>query len=140
MRVKFAPAELARTRWYEYAVRFLFGGTVTAIAGLVAREFGPAVGGLLLAFPAILPASATLIEKHEIQKKRGAGLDGTARGAKAAALDAIGAALGSIGLMLFGLSVWQLLPCYKAAEVLAAATLIWFVAAVLIWWLRETIR
>src|SRR5260370_1205193 len=104
MRVKFVPAELARTRWYEYAIRFLFGGAVTAIAGIVAREFGPAVGGLLLAFPAILLASATLIEKHEIQKKRRAGLDGRARGVKAAALDAIGAALGSIGLMLFGLS------------------------------------
>jgi len=118
----------------------LFGGAVTAIAGIVAREFGPAVGGLLLAFSAILPASATLIEKHEIQKKRRAGLDGRARGVKAAALDASGAALGSIGLMLFGLSVWQLLPSYKAAEVLLAATLIWFVAAVLAWWLRETIR
>jgi hypothetical protein len=140
MRVKFVPAELARTRWYEYAIRFLFGGAVTAIAGIVAREFGPAVGGLLLAFPAILLASATLIEKHEIQKKRRAGLDGRARGVKAAALDAIGAALGSIGLMLFGLSAWQLLPSCKAAEVLLAATLIWFVAAVLAWWLRETIR
>jgi hypothetical protein len=30
---------------------------------------GPRVGGLFLAFPAIFPASATLVEKHEKQKK-----------------------------------------------------------------------
>jgi hypothetical protein len=140
MKVKFVPADLARSRWYEYAIRFLFGGAITAIAGIVARQFGPAVGGLLLAFPAILPASASLIEKHEIQKKRQAGLDGSARGRKAATLDATGAAIGSIGLVLFGLVVWKLLASYKAAEVMAAATLIWFAAAVLVWWLRETAR
>jgi hypothetical protein len=40
----------------QYALRFLFGGIVTAVAGLVAQHFGPVVAGLLLAFPAIFPA------------------------------------------------------------------------------------
>jgi hypothetical protein len=37
----FAPA---RTRWYEYAIRFLFGGTITVITGLVAKRYGPVFG------------------------------------------------------------------------------------------------
>jgi len=37
---------------------------MTVIAGLIAFRFGPVVGGLFLAFPAIFPASATLIERH----------------------------------------------------------------------------
>jgi hypothetical protein len=140
MKVKIDSAELTRVKWYEYAIRFLFGGAVTAIAGIIAKRFGPVAGGLFLSFPAILPASATLIEKHEIQKKRRAGIDGTTRGRKAAALDAAGAAMGSIGLMLFGLTVWQLLPPDHGSKILAGATFVWFVAAVGIWWSRETAR
>ena len=84
-----------------------FGGLITAIAGMIAHKFGPGVGGLLLAFPAILPASATLIEKHEKQRKQSAGFDGTKRGRKAAGVDAAGAAMGSIGLFVFALLVWH---------------------------------
>jgi hypothetical protein len=71
---------------------------MTVIAGLVASRFGPVVGGLFLAFPAIFPASATLIEKHVRERKEKKGLQGTRRGKQAAALDAAGAALG--GLLL----------------------------------------
>ena len=44
-----------------------------------AEKFGPGIGGLFLAFPAIFPASATLIEKHEEQRKQVRGLQGTRR-------------------------------------------------------------
>src|SRR5215469_16085164 len=60
---------LRRTKWYEYTARFLFGGAITALAGLLAQHFGPVIGGLFFAFPAIFPASATLVEKHERAKK-----------------------------------------------------------------------
>ena len=75
-------AGLRRTKWYDYAIRFLFGGLITAAAGLIAQRWGPRIGGLFLAFPAIFPASATLVEKHERQKKNRAGLQGAVRGAK----------------------------------------------------------
>ena len=39
----------------------------------------PVVGGLFLAFPAIFPASATLIEKHGRERKEKAGLAGARR-------------------------------------------------------------
>ncbi|HLH31835.1 MAG TPA: DUF3147 family protein, partial [Terriglobia bacterium] len=98
MRVHADSSALKRTRWYEYAVRFLFGGAITAATGLIAKHYGPAFGGLFLAFPAIFPASATLVEKHEKDKKRKAGMSGTKRGRESAALDARGAAYGTIGL------------------------------------------
>jgi hypothetical protein len=95
MKVDVNLAALKRTRWYEYAVRFVFGGTMTVTAGLIAERFGSVLGGLFLAFPAIFPASATLIDKHEAEKKSQAGISQTDRGRQAAALDANGAAIGA---------------------------------------------
>jgi len=45
--------------------RFVFGGMVTALAGLVADHYGPILGGLFLAFPGIFPAGVSLVEKHK---------------------------------------------------------------------------
>ena len=59
MIVQFKPSALGQTRWYEYLVRFVLGGAMTVVAGLIAARFGPVIGGLFLAFPAIFPASAT---------------------------------------------------------------------------------
>ena len=69
MQIKFDPSVIGQTRWCEYVVRFLFGGLITVVAGIIAKKYGPGIGGLFLAFPAIFPASATLIEKHEKQKR-----------------------------------------------------------------------
>lgn len=128
---------LRRTQWHEYAVRFVFGGLITAGAGLIAHRYGPGMGGLFLAFPAIFPASATLVEKHETQKKEHAGLQGIVRGREAAALDAVGAALGSIGLVAFAFTVWQLLTLYSPATVLPCAMLLWLGVSGLGWKIRK---
>ena len=88
MRIRVDLSALRQTKWHDYAVRFLFGGLVTALAGIIAKKFGPGIGGLFLAFPAIFPASATLIEKHEKEKKESLGLNGSARGRSAASVDA----------------------------------------------------
>jgi len=136
MNVTVDPAALGKTKWYEYAVRFVFGGIVTVLAGLIAKNFGPGVGGLFLAFPAIFPASATLIEKHEKQKKERAGMSGTQRARNAAGVDAAGAAIGTIGLLCFAVLVWQLITTYQTWIVLTAATFAWLIVSVLIWHLR----
>ena len=65
LRVKVNLGALRRSKWYEYVVRFAFGGAVTVLAGAIANHYGPNIGGLFLAFPAIFPATATLLEKHE---------------------------------------------------------------------------
>jgi hypothetical protein len=124
-------------RPHEYAQRFLFGGLCTAMAGLIAKRFGPGIGGLFLAFPAIFPAGASLIEKHERMQKQKIGVDGTNRGRAAASLDAAGAALGCLGLMSFALVLWAGLPRYPFGLVLTGATLTWLVVSVSFWLLRK---
>jgi MFS family permease len=132
MIVQFKFSALRQTNWYEYLVRFVLGGAMTVIAGLIAAHFGPVIGGLFLAFPAIFPASATLIEKHARERKQKAGLPGTRRGKEAAALDAAGAALGSFGLAAFGLVIWLIIVASPAwALILAAAA--WLAVAILAW-------
>ena len=137
MQIKVDYSVIGQTKWYEYAVRFLFGGLITAVAGIIAKKFGPGIGGLFLAFPAIFPASATLIEKHEKQKKEKEGLRGTQRGREAASIDAAGAAMGSSGLFVFALLVWQLIPRHSTWMVLMAATAAWLAVSVLIWLVRK---
>ena len=139
MQVKIDASALKQTRWYEFGVRFLFGGLITAGAGIIAKEFGPSIGGLFLAFPAIFPAGATLIEKHEKQKKERGGLHGSARGRKAAAVDAAGASIGSIGLFIFALIVRRYLASHGPWLVLTAGTVIWLGVSLLVWQLRKRI-
>ena len=70
MTIKIDLSGLKETKFHEYALRFVAGGIITVIAGMIAGKWGPGIGGLFLAFPAIFPASATLIEKHQRQKKQ----------------------------------------------------------------------
>jgi hypothetical protein len=137
MKIQINPSALAETTWHEYAVRFLFGGLITAITGIIAKEFGPVIGGLFLAFPAIFPASATLVEKHEKEKKRQKGLNGAKRAADAVSLDAAGAAIGSVGLALFAILVWLAIPSYSPWLVLSIATVAWLAVSMLVWEMRK---
>lgn len=69
-----------------------------------------------------------------------AGLKGERRAAAAAALDARGAAMGAVGLMVFGAVAWQLLPTRHTTGVLVGALVAWFLVAFTLWWLRKAIR
>jgi hypothetical protein len=113
------PGGLRRTRAWEYGLRFVFGGVVTACTGLVAQEFGPSIGGLFLAFPAILPASLTLVKRH----------DGRAE----AVDDARGARLGTVGLAAFAVVVWRTTAAWPPPLTLATATLAWIAVGVGAW-------
>ena len=137
MKIRINWAALRRVKWYEYLTRFLLGGLVTVAAGLIAKAFGPSVGGLFLAFPAIFPASATLLDKHEREKKQRAGLPGTIRGRLAVGLDARGAAMGSLALAAFAGVIWKMLPHASSPAVLGAAFVLWIVLAIAIWRVRK---
>ena len=137
MNIQIHLAALRKTGWREFTLRFLLGGVITASAGAIAMKFGPVVGGLLLAFPAILPASLTLVEKHENERTLAYGTSGGRRGRQAAAADAAGAALGSVGMVVFGFLVWQGAPHYDPWMVLGSATCVWFLVAVGLWVLRK---
>ena len=129
---------LKQTRAHEYLVRFLFGGIATAVAGLIAKHFGPGAGGLFLAFPAIFPATATLIEAHEKKRMAKIGCDGTNRGRMAASLDASGAALGCIGLMGFAVVLCLMLPKYNAFFAILTGLAAWLVLSIVLWEIRKS--
>ena len=119
MTPKVDPSGLKETKPHEYLLRFVFGGAVTVAAGLVAHYYGPEIGGLFLAFPAILPASMTLVMDH----------DGRADACK----EARGAALGALGLLAFALVVWRTAPFAAPALCLGGALAAWLFAALLLW-------
>jgi hypothetical protein len=140
MVVKFQLSALRRTKWYEVILRILFGGLTTVATGMIAKSYGPVVGGLFLAFPAIFPASATLVEKHEKEKKQRAHTDVVNQARRAVALEARGTAMGSIGMAAFAIVVWQFLSGKIPWLVLTAATLSWLITSLLIWELRRVVR
>jgi hypothetical protein len=119
MKPRFEPAGAWKAKPWELALRFTFGGAVTAATGLVAHYFGPGIGGLCLAFPAILPASLTLVQEHESRRE--------------AVEDARGACLGSIGLAAFALLVAATASMLAAPVVLTVATMLWVAACLSAW-------
>lgn len=128
-----------QTTWRQYMVRFLVGGAITLLVGILGTKFGPGIGGLFLAFPAIFPASATLIEQHELERKRRAGVNGVIRSREVAGVDAAGAAMGSLGLLAFALTVYRMLLSRPAWEALSAALLVWIVVSILVWRIHKAI-
>ncbi len=133
-------SSLKDARWWQFAVRFVLGGAVTVCTGLVADHYGPVVGGLFLAFPAIFPATATLIARHETEKKRQAGINCPVRGRKAAALDAAGAVLGGWGMLCFAMAAWLALPRYAIASALVLPAILWLIVSASLWWAHHRAR
>jgi Protein of unknown function (DUF3147) len=137
--IRFSPSSLKAGRWYEYLIRFALGGAATVFTGLVSSRYGAVIGGLFLALPAIFCASATLIEKHEIRRKREAGLTGERRGQMTAAVDSAGAALGAIGMLAFAI-VFSLTAVTSIAAAFMGASLAWLVISVGAWYIRRKTR
>jgi hypothetical protein len=123
---------LRDVQWHEFAIRFALGGAMTVIAGAIACRFGAAIGGLFLAFPAIFPASVTLVEKHVRQRKEQNGLRGARRGKEAAALDARGATLGGLGMIGFAGAIYALIEHLTVLS-LVTATVLWAGISVSAW-------
>jgi hypothetical protein len=136
--IRFSLASLREGRWYEYLIRFVLGGAATVFTGLVSSGYGASIGGLFLALPAIFCASATLIEKHEIRRKREAGLTGERHGREAAAL-AAGAALGALGLLAFAI-VFSLIVESSIPAAFFGASLAWLIVSVAAWYARRKMR
>jgi hypothetical protein len=140
MVVKLQLSALRQTRWYELALRFLFGGIATLLTGLIAKSSGPVVAGLFLAFPAIFPATATLVEKHTKERRREAGLDGALRAADAVAIEARGATMGCVGLVFFAAVMWFSLPRVSPVLGFIMSGAAWLALSVSVWQLRRFLR
>ena len=112
--VGFDWSKVTKVKPTEIGVRFGFGALVALVAAVAGSLAGPKVGGLFLAFPAILPASLTLIEKKE--------------GLSKAWSDASGGALGAIAMAGFALVAIRLLS-WNPLLALVGAMLVWIVVS-----------
>jgi uncharacterized protein DUF3147 len=92
------PSKLSEVRPGDLLVRFLAGGATSVAAGAVTLGFGSRVGGLFLAFPAILAASLTLIAQDEDTSQAREDARGAVAGAFAMAAFAAVAALTLLSL------------------------------------------
>lgn len=120
----FDAGALNQVRLGGMALRFAAGALTSVCAGGVTLLFGPRIGGILLAFPAILVASLTLIEQDD--------------GVEEAREDARGAMAGGAAMTLFALVAALLFGHLPGALVLALAALTWVTVAFglyrLLWW------
>jgi hypothetical protein len=107
---------LPETRRRDLMIRFVFGFAVSVIAGGVTLATGDRAGGLFLAFPAILPASLTLIAEKE--------------GDSQAAVDAGGALVGAFALIAFAVVAWQALGRLPLVAAELAASAAWLIVSV----------
>ncbi len=95
----------------DLVIRFAFGAGISIVASLIAILVGMRAGGLMLAFPAILPATLTLLVQEQSERK--------------AADDDLGSLLGAFGLAAFAAVAWWLLPRAGAAVGLVGASVAW---------------
>ena len=115
--------ELRNIRPGQMAVRFAFGAATSVVAGLAGAFLGPLPGGMLLAFPAILPAGLTLIERDQ--------------GNEAAVREVGGAALGGVGLTAFAAVAFVAFGAgLPRAVSLGAALVAWTVVGIGLYVLR----
>jgi hypothetical protein len=126
--ISLQSSKIRDTRSKELGYRFLAGAATSVVAGLVTLAFGARTGGVLLAFPAILAASLTLIEEQEDSVD--------------AREDARGAVMGGVALIAFALVAALALRTRLAstlALLLAAAAwlLVAFVGYRFAWWKPE---
>ncbi len=121
------PAKIRQVRRRDLAIRFVAGALTSVAAGAVTIAFGPRAGGILLAFPAILAASLTLIDQQE---------DGAE-----AREDARGAVLGGFAMAAFAAVAALTFGTLNPALALLLAGVVWAIIAVLgymlVWYRRE---
>lgn len=137
IQVRLKTQSLRETKASEFALRFCFGGAVTVLAWWVAKQWGPVIGGMFLAFPGIFPAGVSLVEKHKTQREAAEGLQGVRSARAQAAVEAAGASAGGLGLAAFGFVLWKGLPGHSLAATQAVALLAWAGVGGFAWWLRE---
>lgn len=118
--------KLRQVRPRDYVIRFAMGAAISVAAALLGLAFGHRFGGAFLAFPAILPASLTLIQEEE--------------GPVRADRDAIGAILGGVGMVAFAMVGEATFGQLQPVVALALSVLAWIVAAVSLYALLAFLR
>ncbi|MBV9005321.1 MAG: DUF3147 family protein [Solirubrobacterales bacterium] len=115
-RPSFELKKVREVRMRDLGYRFIAGALTSVAAGAVTLVFGARTGGILLAFPAILAASLTLIEEQENSAE--------------AREDARGAVMGGFALGLFAAVAALAFGALSGALALLLAAVTWLVVAV----------
>jgi uncharacterized membrane protein (GlpM family) len=115
--IRASGGKLGKPPTRDWFIRFGFGAAVSAVAGIISAVAGPRVGGIFLAFPAILLASLTLVAKEE--------------GTEQARDDARGAIFGTIGLLAFAVVIAVAATRWPLWATLVTATLAWIAVSLL---------
>jgi uncharacterized membrane protein len=111
----------------DLAIRFAFGAGISTAAAIIGLAAGARIGGVFLAFPAILPATLTLLEKEDSKRT--------------AENDDVGSILGAAALAVFGVVTWLLVRHDGAPVGLVAAAVAWLGTAVALYLsLRAVVR
>lgn len=109
--------KLRQVRPRDLLIRFSVGAVTSIVGGTLAIVFNARVAGAMLAFPAILAASLTLIEEQEDSHE--------------AREDARGAIMGGLALAAFAAVCALAFSRWNAALVLAVASAAWLLIATL---------
>src|SRR5215203_6556617 len=113
---RFRPRKIKEARFRDFAIRFAFGGTISVVAALIGAVSTESIGGIFTAFPVILVASLTLIDKQEDEEH--------------ASYDAVGAALGAVGFVACALFISLTLERWPVAASLGVGLSIWLAVSV----------
>ena len=109
-------SQLKNFKWKDYIVRFLFGGAVSVLAALIGEWTNTRFGGIFTAFPAILLASLTIINRmdgqHEAEK------------------DARGAIVGAIAFVITAIVLSLTITLLAGALALPLALVVWLLCAI----------
>jgi hypothetical protein len=116
LKVRVRPEKAKQTPPKDLLIRFGFGAGISIVAGLISMAFGPRAGGMFLAFPAILPATLTLLQQEESKRE--------------AKEDDQGAILGAIGLLAFATTAALLLEGSSGWVALGTASGAWVVTSI----------
>src|SRR5215203_2515703 len=107
---RFQPGRIKEARFRDFAIRFAFGGTISVVAALIGAVSKESIGGIFTAFPAIILASLTLIDKQEDPEH--------------ASYDSVGAAIGAIGFIACAFFISRTLEQWPVAASLGMGILI----------------
>ncbi|MDA8044182.1 MAG: hypothetical protein M0Z30_02935 [Actinomycetota bacterium] len=119
-------ASVRKARPRDYAIRFAFGAVISVVAALITKGAGARLGGAFLAFPAILPASLTLIQEKD--------------GSRDADRDAVGSVLGGVALVIFAAVAQEIFGKIPAPAVLACCLAAWLAGAFLLYWFLAAVH
>src|SRR5215217_6555905 len=116
---RFRVERIRDASYRDMAVRFAFGGTISVVAALIGAATTESIGGVFTAFPAILVATLTLIDKQEDQEH--------------ASYDAVGAALGAVGFVACALFISLTMQRWSTAASLGVGLSIWLAVSVVLY-------